>query len=164
MHPHTTHPHGEMRRNDREITDRVEIDAILARGKVMRIALVDGDTPFLVPVFYCYESGALYFHSAQSGSKISILRRNPKVCFEVSLDHGVIEDQEACDFEARHRTVIGLGHAVFVTDDAAKTAALDRIVARFTEQHFEYPKANLDRTAVIRIDIDSIKGKKHGFA
>jgi uncharacterized protein len=164
MPTETAHPHGAMRRSDREITDRAEIDAILARGKVMHLALVDGDTPFLVPVFYAYDGDALFFHSAKSGSKISILRRNPKVCFEVSLDHGVIEDQEACDFEARHRTVIGLGQASFVSEDAAKIAILDRIVAQFTEQHFEYPQANLDRTAVIRIDIDSIKGKKHGFA
>jgi nitroimidazol reductase NimA-like FMN-containing flavoprotein (pyridoxamine 5'-phosphate oxidase superfamily) len=161
----TAHPpHGAMRRNAREITRRAEIDAILDRGTVMRIALADGDTPFLVPVFYAYDGQSLFFHSAQAGEKISILRRNPKVCFEVSLDHGIIEDEEACDFEARHRTVIGLGHAVFVEDDAQKIAALDRIVARFTAQRFEYPEANLKRTAVIRIDIDSIKGKQHGFA
>lgn len=164
MHAEASHPHGEMRRSDREITDRAEIDAILARGKLMRIALVDGDTPFLVPVFYSYNGLSLFFHSALSGSKIAILRRNPKVCFEVSIDHGIIEDQQACDFEARHRTVIGLGHAVFVQDEQDKIQALDRIVARFTEKRFEYPRSNLDRTAVIRIDIDSVKGKKHGFA
>ena len=97
---------GAMRRREREITDRAEIDAILDAGRVMRLALVDGDRPFMVPVFYAYDGHALYFHSAQKGSKIEILERNPNVCIEVGLDHGVIEDDKACDFEARHRTVI----------------------------------------------------------
>lgn len=159
-----THPHGAMRRKNREITDRTEIDAILGAAQVMRIALVHGDTPFLVPVFYCYDGQALYFHSAQAGEKIEILKRNNKVCFEIGIEHGVVEDEMACDFEARHKTVIGLGQAVFVADKAEKVAALDGIVAQFTDQHFEYPQENLDKTAVIRIDIESIKGKKYGFA
>ena len=159
-----SHPHGAMRRNDREITERTEIDAILNAANVMRIALVDGDTPFLVPVFYCYDGKSVYFHSAKSGTKIDIIKRNNKICFEVGIKHGVIEDAMACDFEARHKTVIGFGRAVFVKDDDEKIKALDRIVALFTSKRFDYPKSNLDRTAVIRIDIDSIKGKKHGFA
>ncbi|MDR2031954.1 MAG: pyridoxamine 5'-phosphate oxidase family protein [Azoarcus sp.] len=164
MPPEHAHPHGPMRRKQREITDRAEIDGIIGQANIMRIALVDGDVPFLVPVFYWYNGKALYFHSARSGTKIDILKRNAKVCFELGIEHGVIEDEMACDFEARHKTVIGIGKAVFVEDDKEKIAALDGIVARFTDRHFEYPRENLDRTAVIRIDIDSIKGKKYGFA
>jgi hypothetical protein len=52
---------------------------------------------------------------------------------------------------------------VFTTDEAEKIKGLDLIVAQFTDKKFDYPKSNLQHTAVIRIDIDSIKGKKHGF-
>ena len=157
------HPHGMMRRKDREITDRTEIDAIIRSDKLMRIALVDGDRPFLVPVFYAYDGAVLYFHSAQSGTKMDILKFNNNICFEISIDNGFIESDEACDFEARHRTVIGSGKAVFVEDETEKIKVLDLIVAHFSPKKFAYPKANLDRTAVIRIDIEAIKGKKHGF-
>jgi len=157
------HPYGPMRRKDREITGRNEIDAIIRSEKLMHIALVDGDRPFLVPVFYAFDGSALYFHSAQSGSKIEIIKRNNNVCFEISVDNDFIESEEACDFEAKHRTVIGFGKAFFIEEEAEKIKALDMIVGHFTVKKFEYPKANLDRTAVIRIDIESIKGKKHGF-
>jgi uncharacterized protein len=157
------HPHAAMRRKDREITDRLEIDAIISSANLMRIALVDGDMPFLVPVFYAFDGTALYFHSAQAGSKMEILKRNSNICFEISIDNGFIESDEACDFEAKHRTVIGFGKALFVEDAAEKIKALDLIVAHFSLTKFEYPKTNLDRTAVIRIDIESVKGKKHGF-
>jgi hypothetical protein len=49
------HPHGPMRRKDRVITDRAEIDEILACSKVMHLALADHDVPFLVPLFYTYD-------------------------------------------------------------------------------------------------------------
>lgn len=156
------HPHGPMRRKDREITDRTEMEAIIKATNLLHMALVDGDMPFLVPVFYAFDGTSLYFHSAQSGSKIEILKRNSNVCFEISIDNGFIESYEPCDFEAKHRTVIGTGKAFFVEDEADKIKALDLIVAHFTDRKFEYPKTNLDRTAVIRIEITSLKGKKHG--
>ncbi|OIO02583.1 MAG: 5-nitroimidazole antibiotic resistance protein [Desulfovibrionaceae bacterium CG1_02_65_16] len=156
------HPFGPMRRKDREMTDRAEMDDVLRAGKVLHLALADGDTPFLVPVFFAYDGESLFFHSARAGSKIDILKRNPKVCFEISVDHGVIESDMACDFEARHRTVIGFGRAEFVDDAAQKKAALDRIVARFTDKRFDYPQANFKATAVVRIAIASLKGKRHG--
>lgn len=152
-----------MRRSQREITDRAEIDAVIGSARVMRIAMVDGDRPFLVPVFYGYDGRALYFHSALKGSKIEILRRNPAICFEIGVEHGVIEDEKACDFEARHRTVIGHGRVVFVDDEAERVRALDLIVAKLTERRFEYPAANLAVTAVLRIDVELLKGKQHGF-
>ena len=157
------HPHGTMRRKDREITDRVEIDAIIFSAKVMHLALADNNIPFLVPVFYGFDGTALYFHSAQAGTKIEILKRNHHVCFEISINHGIIESDMACDFEAKHRTVIGSGKAVFLEDETKKIKALDLIVGQFSDKKFEYPKANLNSTAVVRIDIDSVKGKKHGF-
>lgn len=163
MQESTQHPHGPMRRKDREITDRTEMESIIKATNLLHMALVDGDMPFLVPVFYAFDGTSLYFHSAQSGSKIEILKRNNNVCFEISIDNGFIESEEPCDFEAKHRTVIGTGKAFFVEDEADKIKALDLIVAHFTDKKFEYPKTNLDRTAVIRIDITSLKGKKHGL-
>lgn len=161
--PPSGHPHGVMRRRDREITDRAEMESIIGASKVMHLALCDDNVPFLVPVFFAYEGNSFYFHSSRQGTKIGILKRNPRACVEISVDHGVIPNEEPCDFEAKHRTVIAFGRAVFITDEAEKIHALDRIVGRFTDRKFEYPKTNLERTAVVRIDIESMKGKKHGF-
>ena len=157
------HPHGNMRRKEREITSRDEIDEILHKGKVLHLALSDDDnTPFLVPLFYAYDGTSLYFHSAKAGTKIEIMKKNNKVCFEVSIDNGIVESDMACDFEAAHRTVIGFGTVEFVEEESEKIAVLNSIVAQFTDKKFEFPKGNLNATAVIRINIVSIKWKKHG--
>ncbi len=152
-----------MRRKEREIRSREEIDNVISSTNILNLALADGESPFTVPLFYAYDGTALYFHSAYAGTKMEILRRNNRVCFSISVDQGFIESDQACDFEARHRTVIGFGTAAIVEDDAEKTRILDLIVAGFSDRKFTYPKSNLDHTAVIRIDIESIKGKKHGF-
>lgn len=157
------HPHGEMRRDEREITDQAQIDAILQAGRVMYIALANEDMPFLLPVFYVWDGTALWFHSARSGSKIDMMKRNANICFAVSNYEGIIEDPLACNFEARHRTVIGVGKTHFVDDDAEKVTMLHRLMARFTDKTFHFPSANLTATQVIRIDITSVKGKQHGY-
>ena len=117
------HPHGTMRRKEREITDRKEIDQIISLGKVMHLALSDNNLPFLIPVFYAYDGTSLYFHSAKAGTKIDILKRNNNVCFEISVDNGIVESDMACDFEAKHRTIIGFGKAQFVESEDDKIAA-----------------------------------------
>lgn len=157
------HPHGEMRRDEREITDPAEIDTILNQERVMYIALSCDDVPFLLPVFYVWNGSSLYFHSARAGSKIEIMKKNRAICFAVSHYGGVVEDDLACNFEARHRTVIGLGQTHFVQDDAEKIAMLHQLMARFSHKSFTFPAANLTATQVIRIDITSMKGKQHGF-
>ena len=168
MHPTTacsgqTHPHGTMRRDEREIVDRAEIDAILRAEKVMYLALADGDMPFMVPVFYAWDGTALYFHSAKTGTKIDIIKKNPNLCFAVSTEQGVVESDVICNFEAKHRTVIGFGQAAFIESEPEKIAALNLIVARFSDKAWQYPSENLRATRVLRVDITGIKGKKHGF-
>ena len=166
-HPHTMpegHPHGPMRRDDRLITEPDLLTDILKQGHLMHLALSDNNVPFLVPLFYAYDGTALYFHSAKAGTKIEILQRNPLVCFEISDYQGVISSDMACNFEARHRTVIGLGRASFIQSQEEKVRILDLIVARFSQQTFSYPQANLTATTVVRIDIASMKGKQHGQA
>ncbi|NDL64642.1 pyridoxamine 5'-phosphate oxidase family protein [Enterobacteriales bacterium SAP-6] len=152
-----------MRRDEREITQPSAIAAILASAKVMYIALAENDIPFMVPVFYAWDGTSLYFHSARAGTKIEMLKRNSTLCFAVSTEQGVVEDEVICNFEARHRTVIGLGNAVFIQDEAEKIAALNLIVARFSDKAWTFPAANVRATLVLRIDIISMKGKQHGF-
>jgi uncharacterized protein len=156
-----THIHNSMRRRDREIRDRSQIDAILYSETVMHLAISDNNIPFVVPLFYAYDGTSIYFHSARSGTKMEILKRNSVVCFEVCVNEGVIHSNAACDFEAKHRTVIGFGNVRMVTDRAEKIKALDLIVARFTDKKFDYPMDNLKRTQVVRIDITAINGKTH---
>jgi uncharacterized protein len=58
-----------MRRKDREITDRTEIEAILNEARVCRIGLAEGGDPYIVPLCFGYEEGSVYLHSAPETSE-----------------------------------------------------------------------------------------------
>ena len=61
-----------------------EIEQFLHHQIVGRIGCHDGDRTYLVPISYAYDGEYIYCHTCE-GMKVNIMRKNPKVCFEV--DH-----------------------------------------------------------------------------
>lgn len=67
---------------------REEIDKLLHRQAYGRLACTDGDQPYIVPVTYAY-NGEYIVGQTNEGSKLALLRKNPKVCFEVDSMTGM---------------------------------------------------------------------------
>ena len=77
-----------MRRNDREITDSQEILSIVNECKVIRLAMLDEQgLPYIIPLNFGYRFAdgvfTFYCHSAREGRKLELLRRDPRVSFEM---------------------------------------------------------------------------------
>lgn len=149
-----------MRRKDQEITDKSEIDAIINDSTVCRIGLSDGGQPYIVPMCFGYDGKDLYVHSAKAGMKIDILKKNDRVCFEFDSYGKLEESDKACNWGIEYKSVIGFGRASFVEDDESKTKALDTIMGQYTDRHFEFPPPMLKAVAVIKVEIESVTGKK----
>ena len=149
-----------MRRTEKEIGDRAEIDAIIRRSQVCRLGLSDQGLPYVVPLCFGYDGHALYFHCAREGRKLDILRRNPKVCFEFDIVEGLIEAQQGCGWGIRYQSVIGYGTARIVEDATDKQKALAIIMAQYSEGTFSFPPEMVSRTAVVKIEIESLAGKQ----
>ena len=151
-----------MRRHEREITDRVELEAVLGKAAVVQLAMADGGRPYVVPLNFGFADGILYLHCAKEGRKIDILRRNPQVCFNLFCDAAVIPapPSTACRFTNRYRSITGEGRAEFIEGDDAKRKALDIILAHYAQGPFTYDPAVLDRTCVFRVVVESMTGKK----
>lgn len=153
-----------MRRSDKEITDRREIDAIMEKAAVCRLALSDDDYPYIVPVNFALRNNCLYFHSAREGRKIDILRKNTRVCFEMENDIQIITGDLPCSWSARYRSVIGWGRAFFLEDAKEKKQALDYLMEKYGgKQPFAYKAEAFEKVAVIGIRIEKITGKKSGY-
>jgi len=156
-----------MRKKEREITNRAEIDAILAETKVIRVAFaVDGE-PYIVPLSHGYDAdaGALYFHTAVEGRKIDCIAVNPRVCFEVEGDARVKEgDERACSWGALFESVIGHGTIREVDDAAERERALLRIMRQQSGREADWTFAGkvLQLTRVWAIGIESVAGKRSG--
>ena len=152
-----------MRRRDKEITDSAIIEEILAASQICRIAMADGGEPYVVPVNYGYAAGVLYFHSAAGGKKVDILRRCPRVCFEIESFSTIVTDPVPCEWTMKYRSVIGYASAEFITDDAGKRAALDCIMAQHGKKDAnEYNDNQVRSIVVVKLTIQSITGKQSG--
>lgn len=152
-----------LRRREKEITETGEIEKIIKKAQVCRLGLVDGDEPYVVPVFFGYEKNALYFHSALEGRKVELIKRNNKVCFEIDTDVEILSKEQACGFTAKYRSAIGVGRAYILDNDNEKIHGLNVLMKQYAEGDFSFPKEKLDRALVVRIDIESITGKQSGY-
>ncbi|MBW1693345.1 MAG: pyridoxamine 5'-phosphate oxidase family protein [Deltaproteobacteria bacterium] len=149
-----------MRRKDKEVTDKKAIEGIILKSTVCKLAMCDRHQPYIVPLCFGFKDNILYFHSAPKGKKIDILKNNPNVCFEFDIFTQVIKSAKACKWGMKYRSVIGYGKASFVTDENLKRQAFDIIMKQYADGSFLYEEASLTSTVIIKVDIESMTGKK----
>ncbi len=149
-----------MNRKEREIKELSLIEEIFKKAKVLRLGLCENNNPYIVPLNFGYKDNHIYLHSSKKGMKIDILKKNNKVAFEVDFDYALIESHRACGFSMDYESVIGFGRAFFIEDTNQKKEALDIIMAHYSLNKFEYELDELEKVSLIRIDIDSMTGKK----
>lgn len=152
-----------MRKKDKEIRDTKEIESIIQRATVCRVAFSDSEVPYVVPVSFGYRDDCLYFHSAPEGKKMEILKQNNRVCFEMDIDQEVVRAESPCNWQMRYRSVIGFGKAFVVDDHEEKREGLNIIVEHYSGDSFEYPEAAIDGVVVVKVEIESMTGKKSGY-
>lgn len=101
----------------------------------------------------------IYFHTAQSGHKIELLRQNEKVSFCVIQQ----DDVRAEEFTTYYRSVIVFGSARIITDDAEKLHALRKFGMKNSPDYDAALDAEIRRgfnhLLMVEISIDHITGK-----
>ena len=149
-----------MRRGEQGITDRTEIDSIIRRSQLCRLGLSDGGQPYVVPLCFGYDGKFLYFHCAKEGRKLDILRKNNNVCLEFDLVEGMVEADQGYDWGIKYQSVVGFGSAWLVEDVKEKQNAMTLLMAQYSNRTFSFPEAILSRTAVVKVVIETLTGKR----
>ena len=60
-----------------------EIDEVLTKNNIGRLGCYDGEKVYVVPITYVYIQHRYIIAHSIEGLKIRMMRKNPKVCFEV---------------------------------------------------------------------------------
>ena len=96
-----------------------EMDEILHAEIIGRIGCTDGFKAYVVPVTFVYD-GKFIFARSVEGLKIQMMRKNPKVCFEVEeiRDH------------TNWKTVIAWGLFEEIADAIERNSAIELFVDR----------------------------------
>ena len=154
-----------MRRKDREVTDINSIEEILLQCKTCHVAMVDDGLPYVVPLSYGYRFIGdsileLYLHSANEGRKLDILKRNNKVCFEMSNEGEPIHSETPCNSGYYFSSIIGFGEVVFIEDTNEKCEALSVLFRHQTNREVEFTDEEAQSVCVFKIVSESFAGKR----
>lgn len=109
-----------MRKSNQEIKDPAILDQILSKAVVCRVAMMDGDLPYIVPFNFGYREGCIYIHSAPEGKKIDLIKKNNRVCFEAEETAEIVKKDRACKWSTRYRSVVGYGTMEILSDERSK--------------------------------------------
>ncbi len=150
-----------MRRKDREMP--AEFALTVADSCVYAVlSMVDPTgAPYSVPLNIVRDGNTVFFHCAAEGFKTDCLRQNPAVCL-VCVDNA---HRPPDAFTTKYESAILRGTAAEVETDEEKIHALHLLCLRHTPTHMDAFTPEIEKylahTAVWRIEIEEITGKKH---
>ncbi|GAW67214.1 flavin nucleotide-binding protein [Geoanaerobacter pelophilus] len=150
----------EIRRKDRQL-DQAHAHALLEKGEICHLAMVDHGEPYIVTLNYGYRDSTMYFHCAAAGRKMGILRTGSRVCFTIVPRHELLTAEKACDFSTRYESVVGYGAVRVIEDPEEKLRGLSVIMAQYAAGDFAFPEAVLAKTTVFTVDIEELSGKSN---
>jgi nitroimidazol reductase NimA-like FMN-containing flavoprotein (pyridoxamine 5'-phosphate oxidase superfamily) len=154
-----------MRRKDKEIADINEKLKIIDKNKVCRLALADGNQPYIIPLNYGYsfENGVLtlYFHSACEGKKLEIIKKNKLACFEVDCGGALVEGEKPCSYTFVFESIIGTGRIILLSTAAEKMDGLNKLMKHQTGKHeaYRFDEKMVERVAVYKMVVEEFTGK-----
>jgi len=141
-----------------------EMELLLERKPVGRLAVTTEDGPYIVALNYLFFEGSIYFHSGPSGRKMEALQADSRVCFLVDEVGPQVLWDRGCGISQVYKSVVCSGKAEFVEGALEKKRMLERMVQKYVPS--SYPLSpmtdqNVKKTAVVRIVIESMTGKEN---
>ncbi len=149
-----------MRRNKQMLTQE-ECKTVLERCTSGVLALCDEMMPYAVPLSYVYVDGCLYFHCAQSGRKLDIIRTCSHASFCVIDQDQVVP----CEFTTYFRSVIVFGQITEIQDEMKKRHALYAMAKKYAPQETKtttqtYVEKDYPHVAILEMQITDMSGKE----
>ena len=152
-----------MRKKDREVTDEREKFAALLRCPWLTLAVRGEGAPYQVPLNFGAELREgkllLYFHCANEGTKLDLLRADGRVSFCAANMLRVFNKGTApCGYTTDYESACGHGIAGIVTDEIERLHGLKVLMSHYTEETFPdgaFAEKPLSLTTVVRILVES---------
>jgi nitroimidazol reductase NimA-like FMN-containing flavoprotein (pyridoxamine 5'-phosphate oxidase superfamily) len=121
--------------------------------------------PYVIPMNFGFDGDYVYLHGSATGKKVDSLKNNPEVCISFSTDHELryVNEEVACSWSMRYRSVLVYGKAEFVEEPDEKVRSLNIVMAHYTERPFEYSAPSIREVMVFRVKIERIDGRTYGY-
>jgi uncharacterized protein len=153
-----------MRRKDRQINEASVLEEIISKSDVCRVAFADQNVPYIVTMNFGYSGGdhpCFYFHCANEGKKIDMIRKNNYVCFTLDTDHEMYEGENGCDWGMKFSSIVGYGRIFIIEERESKISGLNCIMSHYSDiSGFTYDESILGNTTILRLEVREMTGKR----
>lgn len=147
---------------DRAAYDADSINAILDAGWVAHVGAVRDGKPVVIPMYYVRDGDSLLLHGAPATGTIR-RGKGADVCATITLLDGFVLARSAFHHSMNYRSVVVIGTAEPVEDQAEKAAALHLFVERMVPGRQAMIRPNTDKeiqgTGVLRLSLDNASAK-----
>src|SRR5258708_2947080 len=143
--------------------DRDVINALLDAALVCHVGFsVDGQ-PYVIPTLQVRIGDRLYIHGSAASRMLGAAADHTRLAVTVTHIDGLVMARSAFHHSVNYRSVVILGTAALVTDDAEKLAVMKGLIDHVAPgrwDHIRQPnKKELDATSVLSIPIDEASAK-----
>ena len=156
-----------MRRKDRLVTDPARIEEIIKKCGCCRIGFRDEGEVYIVPMNFGYErdgdSYTFYFHGMPVGRKVDLIKKSPKVGFEMDAGFQLMGDGGiACKYSALFQSIIGTGEMSIVEDPEEKRKGLNLVMEYYTGQKdWMYEDWRIKGVGIFKLRVTELSCKEH---
>ena len=154
----TVRRHAERGRYAREV-----IDAILDEGLICHLGVLVEGRPHVIPTMYARRGDRVFVHGAMSNLALVALREGSPASLVVTLLDGLVMARSAFNHSMNYRSVVVLGEAVEVVEEADKLAAMEALVeqvapGRWAETRQPNPN-EMKSTVILSMTLDEVSAK-----
>ena len=151
------------REPERAVYDRAAAYQVLDEGFICHVGFVVDNQPFVIPTGYGRSGDNLYIHGSAASRMLRNLDQGIAVCVTVTLLDGLVLARSIFNHSMNYRSVVVLGTAVAVEDQAEKLQALralsEHILPGRWEESRQPNERELKATLVMRLPITEYSAK-----
>ena len=142
--------------------DRGTIDAIIDAALIAHVGTVRDGAPVVIPMLAVRDGDWLLLHGAPAAGSLR-RGRGQQVCVEMTLLDGLVLARSAFHHSLNYRSVVVLGEAEIIADEAERERALEVFMERLAPGRQERLRPTtaqeLKQTAVMRISLERASAK-----
>jgi uncharacterized protein len=142
-----------------------EIERIINEAQVCCLGMSEDGQPYLLPMNFIYDSGAIYLHAAPEGHKLQVLMANPNVCLNFNTGNELFHRHKevGCSWGMKFKSVNAFGKAGFIEEYSEKYRVMQLFMVKYSGESYEFSEPSIRNVAIIRIEIEKMTGKVYGY-
>ncbi len=148
--------------NAEQLDGKQRMEDMLNSEVIGHLGLCADDETYVVPLNFTYADGQILFHCALEGAKLDVIKRNPRVCVEVSRMEGTPTPHGPDSCDSAFSSVICWGTARILEDVQERQAVLNSFLERYnTEAHHREPISleQAEKCGGVAITVERMTGR-----